>query len=193
MSAKRILVINGHPDPGPERFAAALAAAYVKGASSAGRQIRRLDIGGDHTPLIRSRSEFEDGKLPPAIREAQEAIAWADHIVVIFPLWLGGAPAALKAFFEQTFRYGFALNRPGEPAAQLLKGKSARVIVTMGMPAPVFNWVFGAYGLKALERGILWMVGISPIRRLVLGGVEQSAERRAAWLKKVEALGVAGV
>ena len=40
-----ILVINGHPDPSPERLAAALAKAYAEGAETAGHQVRRIDIG----------------------------------------------------------------------------------------------------------------------------------------------------
>ena len=76
--ARRILVINGHPDPGPERFAAALAGAYIKGASLAGHQIRRLDVGALDFPLIRSAAQFIDREPPSCIREAQEAVGVSD-------------------------------------------------------------------------------------------------------------------
>ena len=185
---RRILVINGHPDPHPERFAAALADAYVRGASSAGHQIRRLDVGALDFPLIRSEAEFM--APPPApIRDAQGAVAWADHLVIIFPLWLGGAPAALKAFLEQVFRYGFALNPPGQAMKGLLAGRSARLVVTMGMPALVFRGISGAFGVRSLERGLLWLCGVSPIRHSVLGGVGGPGSRRAKWLLDVQALG----
>jgi putative NADPH-quinone reductase len=188
--ARRILVINGHPDPGPERFAAALAGAYIKGASLAGHQIRRLDVGALDFPLIRSAAQFIDREPPSCIREAQEAVLWADHLVIIFPLWLGSPPAVLKAFLEQVFRYGFAVSPPGQPMKGLLKGRSARVIVTMGMPAPAFRWAFDAAGLKSLVRGVLWLSGVSPIRSTVLGGVEAEPARRARWLRDVQDLGV---
>lgn len=188
--ARRILVINGHPDPGAERFAAALAGAYIRGASLAGHQIRRLDIGALDFPVIRSATEFTDRPPPQQIREAQEAILWADHLVIIFPLWLGAAPAVLKAFLEQVFRYGFAISRPGESLKGLLKGRSARVIVTMSMPAPAFRWAFDAAGLRSLVRGVLWLSGVSPIRSTVLGGVEGSPARRARWLRDIQDLGV---
>jgi len=189
---RKILVINGHPDPSPERFAAALAGAYVRGAHAAGHQIRRLDVGALDFPLIRSQAVFVGMEPPSAIREAQEAISWADHVVIIFPLWLGGAPAVLKGFLEQVFRYGFALNAPGQPMKGLLKGRSARLVVTMGMPAFVFRGVFGAFGLRSLERGLLWICGVSPIRSLILGGVEGAPRHRARWLRDLEALGRAG-
>ncbi len=186
--ARRVLVINGHPDPSPERFAAALAGAYVLGASGAGHQIRRLDVGELCFPLVRSEAEFM-GDAPEAIREAQEAILWAEHLVIIFPLWLGAVPAVLKGFLEQVFRYGFALSPPGGPMKGLLRGRSARLVITMGMPAPVFRWVFGAFGARSLERGLLWLSGVSPLRRTILGNVEASPQQRRRWLDHLNALG----
>jgi putative NADPH-quinone reductase len=187
--ARKILVINGHPDPSPDRFAAALAGAYVRGASQAGHQIRRLDVGAMVIPAVRTPAEFAAEPPPPAIAEAQAAILWADHLVIIFPLWLGSTPAVLKGFLEQVFRYGFALSRPGEPMAGLLKGRSARVVVTMGMPGLVFRWGFRAAGLMALERGILRLCGVAPVWRLILGDVEGSAKRRERWLERMTSLG----
>lgn len=193
MRQRRILVINGHPDASLDRFAAALVGAYVRGASSAGHQIRRIDVGGLDFPLVRSQAEFTAHAPPAVIREAQEAIAWADHLVLVFPLWMGGAPAVLKGFLEQVFRYGFALSAPGKGTMKgLLKGRSARLVVTMGMPALAFRWIFGAFGVRSLERGLLWISGVSPVRRLVLGEVEGRASRRAKWLRDLEALGRAG-
>lgn len=186
MALRKVLIINGHPDPSDERLCAALAGCYAKGASTAGHLVRRIDVGRLEFPLIRTAEAFAHGEPPPTIREAQAAVTWADHLVVIYPLWLGGAPALLKAFLEQVFRYGFALST-GKPMEGLLKGRSVRVIVTMGMPAPVFRWVFGAHGLKAVERGIFWISGMRPIRHTLLGGINGKPAPRA--LKIVEGLG----
>ena len=41
---------------------------------------------------------------PPAIAEAQRTIVWAEHLVIIYPLWLGSMPALLKGFLEQALR-----------------------------------------------------------------------------------------
>ena len=191
--ARRILVINGHPDPSAERLAAGLVSAYIRGASLTGHLIRRLDVGAMAIPMIRSQTEFMDTPPSAPVREAQEAIAWAEHVVIVFPLWLGATPAVLKAFLEQVFRYGFAISQPGEPMQGLLKGRSARIVITMGMPAPVFWWVFGAHGLKALEQGLFKLCGLSPIRHTVLGGVEGPAARRAGWLEDMARLGAAAL
>ena len=186
---RKILVINGNPDPSTARFCAALAEAYVRGASLAGHQIRRIDVGSLDFPILRSQSEFTQTPPPCDILEAQHSVNWADHLVIIFPLWLGSAPALLKGFFEQVFRYGFALTQPGEPPKGLLVGRSARLIVTMGMPGAVFRLVFGAFGVRALERGVLWLSGIRPIRHTIIGGVDGTARGRLDWLKAMQKLG----
>jgi putative NADPH-quinone reductase len=191
---RHILVINGHPDPSPERFAAALCDAYASGARDAGFVVHRLEIGRFDLPPIRNAEDFIGGPVPEAARFAQGEISWADHIVIVHPLWLGGQPAMLKAFFEQVFRYGFAISQPGAKSLRrLLKGRSARLVVTMGMPAPVFRFVFGAFGVRGLERGLLRLSGISPIRRTLIGLVEGDAAVRRRWLKTVQELGRRGI
>ncbi len=193
MAGKNILVLNGHPDPSGERLCAALANAYVRGASGAGHRIRRIDVGAVDFPLVRSTAEFMSEAAHPAIRGAQDALRWADHLVIVHPLWLGGPPALFKGYLEQVFRYGVALSPPGTPPTGLLKGKSARVVVTMGMPAMIFRVVFGAHGLKSLEKGVLWISGFKPIRHDLIGGVEQAAPRtRRRWLAAMERHGAAG-
>lgn len=55
--ANRTLVIDGHPDPAPERFCHALAAAYAEGATATGRAVRRIEVARlDFAPL-RTRAE----------------------------------------------------------------------------------------------------------------------------------------
>jgi putative NADPH-quinone reductase len=88
-------------------------------------------------------------------------------------------------------RPGFAYDLgDGKAWTGRLRGKTARVVVTMGMPATVYRWYFGAHSLKSLRRNILSFVGIKPVRSTLLGLVENvSAKRRSAWLAKLERLG----
>ena len=191
MPGRRVLVINGHPDPSGQRYCTALSAAYLRGADLAGHQIRRLDVGALKLAPIPSPAAFLE-EPDEAARAVQAAIRWAQHVVIVYPLWVGGPPAMLKAFLEQVFRYGFALAAPGEKGGGLLKGRTARVIITMGMPGPVFSLVFDAAGLKCLTRGILKLSGFS-VRSTIIGGVEGSVEHRKVWLTRVEAMGVHAV
>jgi putative NADPH-quinone reductase len=104
-------------------------------------------------------------------------------------------PALLKAFLEQALRPGFAI-ASAEGAAiwdKLLSGRSARIVVTMGMPALVYRWYFRAHSLKSLERNILGFVGIKPVRETLIGAVETcGSARRRGWLDKLAALGREG-
>ena len=127
----RIAIVLGHPDPEPH-FGHALAAAYEKAAREAGHDVRRIDVARLEFPLLRNEQEWRSVAPPAAIREAQEAILWSEHLLIVFPLWLGDMPARLKAFFEQALRPGFAV---GVKFRKLLKGRSARVVVTMGCRA----------------------------------------------------------
>jgi len=187
----RILILDGHPDSNRRGLCHALADAYAAGAADGGHEVRRIDLATLEFGFVRSQAEFEQGAAPADIARAQEAIQWASHLVVVFPLWLGDMPALLKAFFEQALRPGFAFAyRPNGFPEMFLKGRSARVIVTMGMPAFIYRWYFRAHGLKNLKRNVLGFVGYSPVRDTVLGGVgSRSSEQISRWFDDMKALG----
>ena len=192
MERRKILIIDGHPDADPKRFVHALAEAYAKGASE--HEVRNLKVADLDFPLLRTSAEWMDGEVPADIAKAQADIAWAEHIVIIYPLWLGDVPALLKGFLEQAMRPGFALayRKSGLPK-KLLAGRTARIVVTMGMPAFFYKLVYGAHSVKSLERNILRFVGIKPVARLILGGVDGSDEQRREWLAEMENMGWVGV
>jgi len=194
MSA-RIVIIQGHPDPDAARFGRALAGAYAEGAAQAGRVVRVIDVTALDFPVLRSREEWEGAAPTEDIRRAQADIAWAGHLSIFYPLWLGSMPALLKAFLEQAFRPGFAVASAAQDRqwTRLLAGRSARIVVTMGMPALVYRWYFRAHSLKSLERNILGFCGIAPIRECVIGMVEAGdGARREKWLRRMRALGKEG-
>jgi putative NADPH-quinone reductase len=191
---KRIAIIQGHPDSRGNRFAHALAQAYGDGARDAGHEVRVIDVARIEFPLLRTKEDYETGTPPESIRAAQETIRWAEHLVILFPLWAGTLPALLKAFLEQVFRPGFAYaNVENGMPKKLLAGKSARIVVTMGMPALIFRWYFGAHGVKSLKRGLLAFSGIGPIRESLIGMIEASDNRaREKWLARLRAFGANG-
>ena len=189
--AKRIVVIEGHPDPEGGHLCDGLADAYAQGATEAGHTVERFDIARLDFPLLRTKDDFEKGTIPAMLRPCQQAIDQADHLLIIFPLWLGGMPAILKEFCEQIFRPGFAFDyRARGLPVKKMKGKSARIVVTMGMPAAVYRWYFRAHGLKNLKRNILGFCGFGPVRDTLFGMVEGASEKtRRSWLERMRALG----
>ena len=172
MTGRRILVVQGHPDSDPERLCRALSAAYAEGAESAGHEVRHADVAALDFSVLRTKAEFDRGEPAPDIARTQEAVKWAEHIVFIYPLWLGTMPALLKAFLERLFGHGIAPDTDADKwPFKLLAGRSARIVITMGMPAFVYRWFFWAHSLKSFERCILRMVGIKPVRETLFGGV----------------------
>lgn len=192
---RRILIIQGHPDHQSAHLCHALATAYADAARGAGHEVREINVGALDFTLLRSQHEWEHGPLPASLQPAQDAIGWAGHLVFFFPLWLGDMPALLKGFLEQVARPGFAFTGEGRnPLARKgLGGRSARVVVTMGMPALVYRWYFRAHSVKLLERNILGFVGIAPVRTTLVGMAgDMAAATARKWLDRMAALGASG-
>ncbi|MBI3530816.1 MAG: NAD(P)H-dependent oxidoreductase [Betaproteobacteria bacterium] len=193
--ARRIAIILGHPDAQANHFGRALADAYATGAAQVGHEVKTLTVATLDFSLLRRKEDWENGTPSESIRQAQGMIGWADHLLIVYPLWLGSMPAILKAFLEQVFRPGFAISKSdtGKSWRKLLSGKTARIVVTMGMPAFLYRWYFGAHSLKSLKRNILGFCGIGPISENLIGLVESpNGAKREKWLGKMRALGGAG-
>jgi putative NADPH-quinone reductase len=203
---KRITVLQGHPDPRGRHFGNALVDRYAEGARTAGHEIKCIEIAKLDFPLLRSSQDYYQGATPDGLLPARDAIRWADHLLIAYPLWQGHFPAFFHAFLEQIFRPDFAVEvRKGQMPKKLLVGKSARIIVTMGGPALFYRCYYGAHSLKSLKRNILGFSGIGPIRTTLIGwlgggGGEPagvfptplSAKKRERWLDKLNALGGQG-
>jgi len=192
---RRILIIDGHPDSDSQRYVHALCKAYYDGACQAGHEVRSIIVSELQFPPLRNNDDFQFGKAPENIRKCQEELAWANHVILFFPLWLGSMPAMLKGFLEQLLRPGFAFSAAQDRGhhKKLLSGKSARIIVTMGMPALFYRWYFRAHSLKTLERNVLAFCGIHPVHACVVGSVEAIGPAgRGEWLEKMRKLGCRG-
>ncbi len=184
----RILVVVGHPIE--RSFCEALGDAYARGAQGAGHHVEVVKTAlMTFDPVLRTGYR-EVQPLEPDLVAAHEAMLAAEHLVFIFPLWLGSMPALMKGFLERILQPDII-----EPFRQgkfvpVLQGKSARIMMTMGMPGLIYRWYYGAHALKLLKRNILGFVGVSPIRTTIHGMIEQVGDgQRRRWLDEAEALG----
>jgi putative NADPH-quinone reductase len=194
MAAQRILLIDAHPDPAGTHLCSALADAYAQGAQDSGHTVRRVRVAQLDFPLLRSQQEWEHGLLPASLKSAQDDVAWAQHLVLFFPLWLGDMPAVLKGFLEQIARPDFAFKPKGDNpfGNKGLTGRSARIVCTMGMPALLYRWYFRAHSVKSLERNVLGFVGIAPVNETLIGMVDRLGEDGVrTWCDKLRKLGAA--
>ena len=191
--SKRIAIIQGHPDAAGHHLLNAMADAYAAGAALSGHELRRVEVAALDFPLLRTQADFETGELPPALVQARDDMRWAEHWVFLFPLWHGTMPALLKAFLEHIFRPGFAMEyREKQFPRRLLAGRSARIVVTMGMPVMLYRWYFGALGVRAFERSMLSFAGIKPIRESFYGLTFADEKKRLRWIEEMRQHGTHG-
>ena len=189
-----ITLVLGHPDAGTPHYCHALAAAYRAGAEAAGHKVEFWDIGTLEIPTLRSRAAWQAPPVLPFVTGVQDAIARSQHIVLIYPLWMGTLPAHLKAFLEHVFTEDFAFDITARGWAPRLRGRSGRVVITMGMPAVVYRYYFFAHSLRSLRRNVLGFAGIDPIRDSVIGRVEEARpEDRARWLERMRDYGARAI
>ncbi len=183
----RIFIIVGHSRTGT--LCEALGESYLRGAHAGGHEASLFVTSKmAFDPILHEGFEHVQ-PCEPDLEAAHDAMMAADHLVFVFPLWLGMLPAILKGFLERVLQPDIMAAKQDQ-FPKLLKGKSARVIITMGMPGVIYRWWFGAYALKILKRNILRLVGVHPIRSRIYGNVDGAGLKgRHRWLKEVEELG----
>lgn len=187
---KKVLVI--HANPLTDTFVDALSNSYISGAIGAKAEVREIilrDLNFD----INFREGYRGVQiLEPDLQLAQQHIQWADHLVFFYPNWWATFPALLKGFIDRTFLPGFAFQYQSNSAfpIPLLKGKTARLIVTMDSPSWYYHLVLKAPGHHAMRKGVLHFCGIKPVRISTLSKIRAATEKqRNNWLRKMYELG----
>jgi NAD(P)H dehydrogenase (quinone) len=187
---KNILVINGHPDK--KSFCFALAESYQTGAilsESVCKLVHLIDLKFNPILTFGYRTVVE---LEPDLIQIQKDILAANHLVFVYPNWWGTYPALLKGFIERIFlpNFAFKFQKNTPMPIQLLKGKTARMIVTMDTPQWYYWLINKNAGYNAMKTSILEFCGIKPVKITSLSGIKKSTlEKRKQWLEEVEKLG----
>ncbi len=189
----RIAIIVGHPQD--QTFCAALANAYARGALAAGHDVKTFALSHMTFDPILHEGYRKEQPLEPDLREACDWLARSDHWVFVFPLWCGDMPALLKGFIERILQPDLIRRHNSEHAMnwRIFENKTARLIMTMGMPVLVYRLWYGPHAIKLIKHNILHFIGVKPVRETLFGMVtDVPTDKRLAWLKDVEALGRAG-
>ena len=190
MKNKNILIINGHPDT--KSFNVGIVKAYRKGAESAESKVDVIHISElDFNPNLqfgyRKRTELEHDLI-----DSIDKIKKANHIVWIFPQWWYGYPAIMKGFIDRTFLPGITFDyEEGKTFPNpLLKGKSARIVVTADTPRWYNNLFMKNPAVNQLKRGTLQFCGITSVKVTYISPIKDSTQEfREKWIRKIEVLG----
>ncbi len=189
--SKRVLVILGHP--GTDSFCGALADSYVEAAKSANHDVRVLQLGTLHFDPVLHEGYRQIQALEPDLLNAQADILWAEHLVLVYPIWWGGIPALMKGFFDRILLPGFAFQyRKGKAFPdKLLKGRSAHLLVTMDTPPWYYKWVYRMPGLHQIRKTTLAFCGIKPLATLTFGPLlDATHAQKTTWLQQARTLAI---
>lgn len=192
---RKILLLNGHP--AETSLNHALVDAYGAQAARAGHDLRRMDLHDMEFDADFGQAGFRNAKpLEPDLAGFMQNMAWAEHFVLVTPMWWGGLPARLKGVFDRAFLPGNSFDPRHKTLGlpkPLLKGRSARVIMTSDTPDWALRLLYRRALQVQLKRQVLGFVGFRPVAFTHFSPVEHADERRiSGWISRAGALGAAG-
>lgn len=189
-NGKRILMVYGTPKA--ISFCHALGDAYAQTARGEGHVVRVIKLGElDFDPILHNGYD-QTQTLEPDLLEAQRQIHWAEHLVFVYPVWWGGLPALLTGFFDRVMTPGFAFKVHGRKHSsnELLRGRTAELLVAMDTPPRYFKWIYGAPAHRQMVRTILGFCGIKTKRLTEFAPVHSASEQqRQEWIIQAQGLG----
>jgi putative NADPH-quinone reductase len=184
----KVFILMGNPDS-DGTFGSQLADHYESEALSAGHEVRRSNIGDLAFDPILHKGYKEIQQLEPDLLKVQEDMKWADHFVLIYPLWWAGMPALLKGMWDRMFIPGFAFHFHKDEMGwdKLLAGKTARVFITSKNWPIVERVLFGDFK-NEVGKALLGFAGYK-VRITEIGRAENMDERKKlSWMKAVSKL-----
>lgn len=194
---KKIFLLLGHPDT--QGICGRLADAYEAGAKAGGHEIHRMNIGEMKFDPILWKGYRAMQELEPDLKEFQQNVQWADHVVIVYPVWWVGMPALLKGLFDRAWLPGSAFRyikmKSGKRTIfwhRMYRGKTARTILTSGTAPWLVRFLPGNVNAQ-LRWGILWFAGFK-VRSRWFGPSENRPEPVcSAWCTKVYDFGERGI
>lgn len=151
-----VLIVLSHPNPAS--YTAALAQAVAEGASAAGHSTEVIDLHAEAFNPVLSAAEhaaYADPPTDPQVQRHAAALARAEALVIVAPIWWSGPPAMLKGWLDRVWRPGIAFHptpdgrlHPGLPEIGHL-----HLVATLGMPRLLW-WLTGQPGRRMILRGL---------------------------------------
>ena len=187
MTTFKVLVLVGHPIKGS--FGATMAERYAARLRGAGADVRIMHLSEMDIAIDLATRKPGDAEMVGDTALFWQALTWCDHFVVVHPLWWGGMPAKLKGLFDNVLQPGKAFRHGKGPLPTgLLKGRTARLIVTSDTPN-WFMWLgYGGAHFRQMRNQILRFVGFSRIRithaSVLHGSTPQKREHMLAMAER---------
>lgn len=187
---KNILIVNANPKA--DSLCKHLADIYEIEAREYHR-VRRFNLS-QMVFDANLREGYGMQPLEPCLEDFQQALIWAEHLVIASPIWWGSLPAAFKGLLDRSLLPGFAFryDANNEAVIPLLQGKSARLMFTMDAPAD-FAEEQAASVVTQLDRFTLQFCGFSPASISYFPSASWvTAECLERWQQSIEVFGRQG-
>jgi putative NADPH-quinone reductase len=185
---KNVLILNANPKR--KSLCLSLADCYEIEARETAN-IRRFNLSDMAFNPSLDQGYDEIQALEPCLVEFQESLLWAEHIVIVTSTWWGGLPAKMKGLIDRVFIPGvtFKFEADNPYPIPLMEGKTARIILTMDMPAE-YAQEQARPVLEQLSKYTLEYCGVSPVTTSLFGSVIMSdLDQKTQWLEEASRLG----
>jgi NAD(P)H dehydrogenase (quinone) len=192
MSTKKIYILMGNPDK-DGTLSSQIADVYEENAKAAGHEVRRANLGDLQFDPILHKGYKVIQPLEPDLLKVQEDMKWADHFVLVYPVWWSSMPALLKGFIDRAWIPGFAFHfhKDGMGWDKMLHGRTARLIILSKSWPVMIMALFGDY-TNEISRAILGFSGYK-VSLTEVGMSEKLTEpQKAKWMEKIAKLAKKG-
>lgn len=193
----KTLIVFNHPYGGS--YCASIMAAVEKGLDKSSQPYKTINLDQEEfDPVMRSKDLIA---FAGAGRTGEEALAvvdemvirykgmleWAEHLVMIFPIWWMTMPAMTKGFIDKVIFPAIAYTMEDGRLKSRLPLERVTIITTMNTPAEAYRDMFNNALEGSLINGTFKKIGIEDVRWISLNEVRQvSDELRKSWLTHIE-------
>jgi NAD(P)H dehydrogenase (quinone) len=128
-------------------------------------------------------------ELEPDLKTFQANLKWADHFVIVYPIWWSSMPSLLKAVFERMWLPAFAFHfwKNGMGWDKLMKGKTARIITLSRSNPLLMHFLFGDF-THELRSALLEFSGYKTSHTAIGNSESLSPRERVRWERRIAAL-----
>ena len=192
----KTLIVFNHPHEGS--FCNSILRAVEKGLKAGKFPSRTINLDKDgFDPVMRSKDlkafamagKAMDNALDevdPLVLRYKEDLEWADHLVLIFPIWWMTSPAMTKGFIDKVIFPEVAYRMEKGRLVSRIPVDKVTIITTMNTPAGIYRDMFDNSIEGSLVKGTFRQIGIDDVEWISLNGVKQATqEQRIEWLTEI--------
>lgn len=200
----KILVVLDHPYtitsaenvPHQRSFSAAVAAAAIRGAESAGHEVDLIDLAADGFQPAMTRQDLvawrQGQAVDPQVLDYQQRLLAAEHLVFAFPVWWEAMPATTKGFLDRVLTKGVMFDElpdaNGNPFRNLMTNLAGVTVLSiMTTPDKAYRWWYRDPLTKILFKGTFAKIGVKNLHWTNYASVtDKTPDQRQQILRDTE-------